>query len=59
MKTKRVPTEQETYHSKTWDELTVVNYSPEKEIVIYYKHGRIYTTKLKSFVQKLPKEEMI
>lgn len=54
---KRIPTKWETYHSKDWSELTVMYYWEEKDLVTYYKHWRVFTTKLKAFVAKLPKEE--
>ncbi len=54
---KRIPEIWETYHTKDGSEVTVQHYGKEKEIVTYYKHGRVYATKLKAFIQKLPKEE--
>ncbi len=58
-KNKRVPEKWETYHTKDNNELTVQSYSEEKERVTYYKHWRVFTTKLKPFMQKLPKEEKL
>lgn len=58
-KEKREPIPWETYHSKDWSELTVQNYSKEKQVVIYYKHWQTFTTRLRSFMQKLPKEEKL
>lgn len=58
-KEKRVPVKWETYHSKDGSELTVQNYSKEKQVVIYYKHWQTFTTMLNSFRSKLIKEEKI
>lgn len=54
---KRIPEIWETYHSKAGDELTVVSYNTNKEYVVYYKFWMVFTTKLVTFTQKLPKEE--
>ncbi len=56
---KRIPVKWETYHSKDGSELTVTHYSIEKERVTYYKHGRVFTTKLQPFKNKLIQEEKI
>jgi len=58
-KEKREPIPWETYHSKDGSELTVTHYGREKERVTYYKHWRVFTTKLKPFMSKLIKEEKI
>jgi len=49
-KEKREPIPWETYHSKDGSELTVTHYGREKERVTYYKHWRVFTTKLKPFM---------